>query len=140
MVAESLYARDGDLFVPSDAAGSPWVKGAQHGSPPSGLLALALEHLFADSGLVPARITVDLFRQIPMEPLRASGTILRSGRRIGVGSASLMVADVELARATGVFLRPSDSLTFGPHPAPPPGPEGLDGVPLVPKAMELGMP
>lgn len=135
-----LYRRDGDLFVPSAAVGSPWVLGAQHGSPPSALLAMALERLFIDSGLVPARITVDLFRQIPMEPLRASGTILRSGKRIGVGSASLMLGETELARSTGLFLKPSETIAFGREAGVPSGPEGLADVPLVPESMATGMP
>ncbi len=101
---------------------------------------MMLEQLFADSDLVPARITVDLFRQIPMEALRGSAEILRSGRRIGVGTASLMLGQAELARATGLFLRTSETVAFDPDEIVPRGPEGLDDVPLVPEALEIGMP
>ena len=139
-MTEALYTRDGDLFAPTAAAGSPWTAEAQHGSPPSGLLAMVLERLFFDSGLVPARITVDLFRQIPMEALRATGTILRLGKRIGVGRASLVLDETELARATGLFVRPTETEAFGAGAAVPPGPDGLDATRLVPESMETGMP
>ncbi len=135
-----LYTRDGDLFAPTTAARSPWAEGAQHGSPPSGLLAMVLEELFVGSGLVPARITVDLFRQIPMKALRARGTVVRSGKRIGVGSASLRLDETELARATGLFLRPTESVTFQSDGAVPPGPEAIAEVPLVPEGMESRLP
>ena len=57
----------GNRFAPTRATESPWDTDAQHGGPPSALLA----HLAADAARVtgagsrPARISVDFFGAIP---------------------------------------------------------------------------
>ncbi len=38
-MTEALFQRDGDLYVPTPACGSPWSPGLLHGGPVVGLMA-----------------------------------------------------------------------------------------------------
>ena len=71
----------GERFVPTALAGSPWAEGFQHGGPVCGLLARAFEEQFGSKGLLPVRLSVDLFRSVPMQPrYTAAGSIPASKR------------------------------------------------------------
>lgn len=93
--------------MPSQLAHGPWVAGMQHGGPPAGLLARAVESMAAE-GLRPARLTVDLFRNSPMAPVEVETEVLRQGRRIGVYTARLRIEGKVTAAATALFLQPSE--------------------------------
>ncbi len=125
MSDEPVFRRDGDRFVPTANAASPWGQQVLHGGPPSGLLARAIERANAEAGgdaMQVARFTVDLFRAVPMAPLHTTTRELRRGRRIAVIEATLHAGDVEVSRATGLLLLPSESEATADEP-PPPGPD-----------------
>jgi len=128
-----VFDRDGDRFVPSDAARGPWSPNALHGGAICGLLARCLEGAVAEPTLQPMRLTVDLFRAAPKAPLRVETRPLREGRRIQVLEASLLREDgVEVARATGLFLLPTDGEHSEPWKSPAPvGPDGLETTSLM---------
>jgi len=132
---KALYTRDREFFVPSEAAGSPWSARGQHGGPPCGLLARAVEEWNADSELVPVRLTVDLFRQVPMSPLAIRLEPARQGRRLVLLRLALFGDDREICRATALLLRRSEmadvELTATGADRPP-GPDGLATSSLVP--------
>lgn len=93
------------------------------------MLGRAIERVPALVPTAVARLTVELFRVVPIVPLRVNTTIIREGKRIQVVAASLRdPADVELARATGLRLRTTDlDLPQAADPAPisVPAPETL---------------
>lgn len=125
---DAIFIPDGDRFIPTDLARSPWGPHVLHGGPPAGLLARAVEHANPDSGLHVARMTVDLFRPVPKAPLHVATQVVREGRRIAVLEASLFAGEVEVTRASALLLRESEVELPEAHlPAPPslPGPEGL---------------
>ncbi len=64
-----LYRRTGDVYAPTQWAGSPWSRELQHGGPVNGLIASAAEAAAAETGLRVVRLSVDLFRPTPLEPL-----------------------------------------------------------------------
>lgn len=133
-----LYTLQGDQFVPGDGAASPWSSGMQHGGPATGLLARVIEERYAVDGLRPARLSVDLFRAVPMKPLRASTRVLREGRRIRVVEATLLAESTEVARATALLLSASQAPSSPPatnDSAPPLGPEGLEAGSLIPESV-----
>ena len=117
--------RDGARFVPNPCATSPWNPGLQHGGPPAGLLARCIERHPTAEGLSLARLSVDLFRPVPMKPLTVRVETVREGRRIATLQASLNSAEVEVARASALLLRPSQAPEPASSPVSPPGPEGL---------------
>jgi len=125
-MTEAIFIPEGTMFVPTKVAASPWAERFQHGGPPAGLLTRAIERHAPDPELQLARLTVDLFRPVPMAPLEVRAHTVREGKRIHVVEAGLFADGVEVARAVGLLLRTSD------HPnvtavrlEPPPGPEGM---------------
>lgn len=107
-MTDPIFRRDGDRFIPTELARSPWGTGLLHGGPPAGLLARAIEQASPDQELHVARLTIDLFRPVPKQPLRTEVRVAREGRRIAVLEASLIADDVEVARASGLLLRQSE--------------------------------
>jgi hypothetical protein len=82
-----------------------WSPDMLHGRLLAGLAAAAIEREHADPELHFARLTVDLFKAAPMEPVRVSTASVRDGRRIRVVDASVTCGGMEVARASAVMLR-----------------------------------
>jgi acyl-CoA thioesterase len=126
-----VFMRDGARFVPTRSASGPWNPGHLHGGPTCGLLARALEEVAADATLLPARITIDLFRPVPMSPLSVRAERTRDGKRIRVAQASIYDGETEVARASGLFLQRSEMREVEPWPsAALPGPDGIASTSL----------
>ena len=126
-MTEAVFERDGARFRPTWKAGSPWGNEVQHGGPPAGLLARAIEQFAASEQMHVVRLTVDLFRPVPMTPLEVSARSVREGRRIHIVDAAITAAGVEVSRASGLLLRTAE--TGAPRTAtalPPPRPEQAD--------------
>ena len=107
----SFFTSDEDAFVPTDLACSLWSDDQMHGVASSGLLARSLEQAVAELGrtdLRPVRYSVDLFRPARMQPCRARATVVREGRRLCLVDAVLEQDGEPVARASGLFLQPSE--------------------------------
>lgn len=132
-MTDALFIPDGDRFVPTKQAGSPWADAQVHGGPPAGLLARAVEGFVTDADLRVVRLTIDLFRPVPMAPLAVAARAVRAGRRIQAIEASLLADRTEVCRASGLLLRASEAGAVGafPLPSPPPGPEGIETASLA---------
>jgi hypothetical protein len=91
----------GGVFSPTFATESPWSSDAQHGGPPTALLAHAMRTRQHADGMRIARITVEFLGVIPRASLTAETSILRDGRRVRLVEASLLAdgKPVALARA-----------------------------------------
>lgn len=103
-MAEALFLREGEAYVPTENASGPWSPDYLHGGPPTGLLAWALEQAAAGSGLRLARQTTDLLRPVPSKPLTVRVETVRTGRRLRVLQADLLADDVVVSRATALYL------------------------------------
>ncbi|MBR7674746.1 thioesterase family protein [Streptomyces daliensis] len=101
-VAESAA---GEEFLPAPHARSWWAPGMLHGRLLGGLAARALDRDHGDDGLHLSRLTVDLFRNAPMAPVRVETTRVRDGRRIRVADAVVHGEGGPVARASAVLLR-----------------------------------
>jgi hypothetical protein len=126
---------DSDLALPTALARGPWDLNALHGGPVAALLAHAVEQLQADDvDWFVARLTVELERPVPVEPLRFHAEVTRPGRKVSIVEATITRADSDavLARARALRIRTAQiALPF--HDAelapllaiepPPPGPE-----------------
>ena len=111
---DSIFTRDGAAWVPTSAARGPW--GASlHGGAPAALLAQQLDAVPDRPGPL-ARLTLDLFRPVPLAPLEVSVRALRIGRRLAVHEAVLSAEGRELVRAVAVH---GDERPL-PEPLPPP--------------------
>lgn len=108
----SFFRTDGESLVPTDMARSLWSEDQMHGVAVSGALARAAEQRFQETalvGLVPSRFTVDLFRPATMDPCRLITQVVRRGSRICLVDAQLTQSGAPVARASAIFLAPSES-------------------------------
>ncbi len=104
-----------------------WSDDAQHGSPPSGLMARAIEAVPTAVPMEVARFTVDLFRAVPLTPLRVETDIVRDGKRIQLVDAFLSSAGLPVGRASALRVRQGAiGLRRTPTDRLDPGPEHLD--------------
>lgn len=135
-MSESVFRKEGEQFVPTEAAGSPWSRETLHGGAACGLLVRAIEGAAPDASFSLARLTVDLFRPIPRAPLRVEVSASRAGRRVHSVAAALFAGDVEIARASALLVRRNEAAESGADLGkPPPGPEGIVTTGLVPERL-----
>lgn len=104
---QALFAKDGDYYVPSETAGSPWGPASLHGGAPTALMVSAMQNCYASDDMQLARFTVDLFRSVPMAPLRMACKTVRDGKRVKMFDVSLFHDDLEVCRASGLVLQKS---------------------------------
>jgi hypothetical protein len=140
---DAIYRREGELYLPTEWAGGPWSSLHQHGGAAAALLARGAEEAAREAGLRVARITTDLFRPVPMQPLRLARRFARRGRRIAVVELSLREGEREVTRACALLLREQSELvpswSAGGEPAPP-GPEACEPVEFMPSVFRERLP
>jgi len=130
-MSTALYVPDGELFHPTGLTRSIWSGDVQHGGPPVGLLARAVERTPSAVPMQVVRLTVDLFRGVPVDlPLLVDTTVTRDGRRIQVVDAVLVAAGQPVARASGLKIRTSDVPIPDPVDSwvPPPGLDEAEAI------------
>ncbi|MFC6404651.1 thioesterase family protein [Planobispora longispora] len=118
---EAFYLPVGDdLYEPTRATQSPWDGDAQHGGPPTALLAHALDAA-AGPGMRLARIGVDFLGPIPRRPARVEVTEVRPGRRIRLAQAHLIIdgRPAVSAQAWHIATGPTPPAAGPPFPPPP---------------------
>jgi len=132
---DAFFTSDGDTFVATEYTRGPWDAGLQHGGPPAGLLARALDRRAAEAGMQVVRLTVELLRPIPIDRFSVEETVLRPGKKVMLAAASLRRpaggdgrAGDEVIRATALCIRTA-ALDL---PAVPPRVSALAGVPPRP--------
>jgi hypothetical protein len=81
-MSESIFTRDGELFVPSELARGPWSPDAQHGGAPAALLARVVEQFDGGDAMFVARLTLELLRPVPIAPLAVRVAMRRPGRKV----------------------------------------------------------
>lgn len=120
-----LFLLDQDRFVPSDRARGPWHVGALHGGAVAALLARVIEchEPPAEATDQVVRLTVELLRPVPVDPLSVESRTLRRGRRTRLIETSLLACGREVGRATALAIRTDDTPVQGAASSPLPGPD-----------------
>ncbi len=130
---EAFFAPDGEVLVPRPEARGPWSPDMLHGRLLAGLAARAVEHELGDDELQPARLTVDLFKAVGLEPLTCTTTVTRRGGRVRAAEVSITVGGAEAARASALLLRRGEA-PDNPVPSSPAwgdlGPEAVEDPPV----------
>ncbi|MBX6390157.1 MAG: thioesterase family protein [Frankia sp.] len=128
----SLYVPlGGDRWLATGHTAGPWDPSAQHGGPPSALLARAIERTAPRPELAIGRITVEILGPVPVGELTVRADVVRSGRNVELVEAVLSAAGREVARAAAWRIRRAEGADVPPRmPAPPP----FAGPPLPPPA------
>src|ERR1700712_2155686 len=102
---------DDGTFESTAATTSPWDLGAQHGGPPSALLARAVDATTEDPAFTIARLTVDMLGPIPQGRVRTEAEVVRPGRRVEMVAARLFVDDILACTATAWRVREDTGAT-----------------------------
>jgi hypothetical protein len=82
--------------------------------------------------MVPVRLTIDLFRAAPLEPVAVATDVVRDGRRVRSVEVRINCAGHEVARASVLMLREGeapDGRVWSPPPWEVPGPDRLPESP-----------
>jgi hypothetical protein len=115
---DGFFRVDGDTLVPASFATSPWGP-VLHGRLIGGLTARAAEQArAADPELACSRLTVDLFRSVPLAPIKVVTRPVRTGRRIAVLDVTIEQDDGLVGQGRVVLLRRSEQPAGNFRPAP----------------------
>ena len=116
MSDEPLFTPRGADFLPSQHTRGPWDPRHQHGGAVAALVARAVERRAGD-GFCVTRLTVELMRPVPLEPLAVDVAVPRPGRRVLGITVSVSAGDleVEVVRAHAVAVRHADLPTGEGH-------------------------
>jgi hypothetical protein len=140
---DALFTTDGAAITPTGLCRGPWDPNACHGGPIGALVVRAAERAGLDGAgdeivWQLGRITIELLRPVPMEPLLLEAEVVRPGRKVSLVDVVLRrAADaVEVAKARALRIRdervPLPEQLGGPD-RPPFGPpdEGRHAIPLM---------
>jgi hypothetical protein len=139
-LADSLYLPLGaGHFSATELTQGPWHPRQQHGSPPSALLAYAMERVEPRPEMEFTQFAVDLIRPVPVGEVEVRARLDRPGRRVQFLTAELISGGEPVARARGWRMRRADTAGVAtPDPGPPHGPPDA-GVPMAESPfMEFG--
>jgi acyl-coenzyme A thioesterase PaaI-like protein len=135
-VPDSVFDPLGDgRFLPTDAARGPWTPEALHGGPVAALLAGHAEAVgaaHAPGPMLPVRFTLELFRPIPMAPLRCRAEMLRDGRKVQWVTADVSDDDGQTLAAATLLRMRAEAIDVPAPPDGPPPPPPAGGLPLAP--------
>jgi acyl-coenzyme A thioesterase PaaI-like protein len=143
-VTDSFYVLEGDSaaeavrVVPSELTRGPWDRNSQHAGPASALLARAIELCEPRDGTRVARVTVEILKPLPIEPLTLNAQVVRPGKSVELIEARIEGADGELARARGWRLAESDITAAWEQDDPPPGHQDAEALEFFPTGEAVG--
>jgi hypothetical protein len=101
----ALFVPDGLAFLPTELSRGPWSPKALHGGPVAALAARALEADAGDNGLQVVRMTVELLRPVPLEPLTVQTSLFRPGKRVQLRDVVIEADGVTVAAARALSIR-----------------------------------
>jgi acyl-CoA thioesterase len=130
-MTEVLYRRDGDQYVPTAAAGSPWHPGLLHGASVSGLIGhVAWQWVSEQTDFFVNRLSIDLLRPVPAVPLSVQREVLRDGRRLKLVRFSVLAGGRLVCKAEALAQKQTAVELPEYAPAPMAAPELFDSLPL----------
>jgi hypothetical protein len=133
MVVESFFVPSERGLMPGAKAVGPWATDMLHGRLLAGLAAWAIERDHGMAGFVPTRLTVDMFRNPPMEPAEVVTTLVRGGGRVRAMDAVVRMGGTDVSRASALFLRAGEDPVDHPVAVSP----VWDAAPAEPLAVDL---
>ncbi len=122
-------ADDGSRWRATPHTTGPWDPGAQHGGPPSALLARAVERLDPRDDVHVARATVEILGAVPVGDLDLRVRMVRPGRSVELAEAVLSAGGRDVARASAWRVRRTEGVQVDGAAAPSaPLPEASEDV------------
>jgi hypothetical protein len=102
---EAIFRIDGNRVEVSPNAAGPWDPRMQHGSAPAGLAVWAAEAIPTPVPMRIARVTIDLMRPVPLQPLTLEREVLREGRKIQLCDIRLLADGIVVAAASVLKIK-----------------------------------
>jgi hypothetical protein len=102
---DHFFERDGDTLVPTLMTRGPWDARFQHGGPPAGLLAGAMQRFEGGELYWLARIWIELLRPVPVAPLRLEIAVVQAGRTVQRLEGALIADARTVAVARGLRIK-----------------------------------
>ncbi len=96
------------MLIPGGLTRGGWDDVSQHGGPPAGILARAVEEVPTLVPMLVTRLTIDLVRPVPLTPLRVETEVRKEGKRVQLVEASMWASEVRVARAVALRVRVGD--------------------------------
>lgn len=110
MMADAFYLPLGEgRYRSTEHTAGPWVTGQQHLGPPSALLGRALERCAPRQEMTLARVTMEILGPVPIEDLRVTSRVERSGRAVELLSAELATEQRPVVRASAWRIARADT-------------------------------
>jgi hypothetical protein len=134
----ALFTRDGDWCVPTAYTTGPWRTDAMHGGPPSALMGLAI-HTAVQPREHVARVSIDLEKPVPLEPMRTVVTRRQVSRRVAHLEVQLITNAGTVASGRALLLQGQGPvpLVEVETPALPPLPAAPSFAPVTSSAHDL---
>lgn len=133
--SDALFVDLGDdHYQATEFSIGPWSRDALHGGAPSALVAGRLQRAVAAADMgdfVPARLSVELLRPVPLSPLRVTTTIRRPGRKVAVADATLTTEDGTIVVSSTLSCIRREQLDHDKPPSEAPPAPPASGVPLT---------
>lgn len=129
------FTQANGVLYPTPQAHTPWSADMLHGRFLGAIGARAVESEIGQRHRV-CRLTVDLFRPAPLEPITVEVSKVRSGRSLRLLDANIIVADRPVARVTALALREGENPpgnVFERQFDPWPDPESVAVTPHLPE-------
>jgi hypothetical protein len=125
MATAFFVQEDENRFASTDHTRGPWTPDAQHAGPPAALIGRCIERTGGRTDMQVARITYEILRPVPVEPVTIETSVARPGKKVELIDASLMASGREIIRARAWRIRKTelDIDVFDPPMATYPGPE-----------------
>jgi hypothetical protein len=105
MQQEPFFRKQGELFLANPPSRGPWSPTMLHGRVIAGLLAFQIEQKHGDPDMLPARLTVDMYRPPDFSPVEITTKLVRDGHRIKVVDAEFLSNGKSMGRASCQLLR-----------------------------------
>lgn len=135
-IPDAVFHVDGNRLIPTALARGPWDPNAQHGGGPAALFARAVETCDPGPASFVARLTVELLRPVPLEPLEVTAQTVRPGKKVQWIEATMRAGDTEIARARALRIRRAelDLPRITPNVPAMPAPDECEVIKLFPFA------
>lgn len=124
-MSESIFLEQAGGFMPTAHASGPWDPQALHGGAAAALITGALERVEPGSELPIARLSFELLRPVPYQPLTLATRVIREGRRVQELACEMHAGDRLICRAGALRVQPIAADV--PAPPPPPGDRDMPG-------------
>lgn len=136
---QAMFVPDGDRWLPTGYSRGPWSPHSLHGGPVAALVTRELERVDAPLPVRLSRLTVELMRPVPLEPLEVACEVVRPGAKVSTVDARVRTPDgqvVVMARAQRIRVA---EVEFGDGvvETPPPLPDSASDTSAWPGAARI---